>query len=128
MKTETHHAIRTLLVLPSILAYSAVIVYFLKDISRGDTEAMSNIAQFNMRLGLFMAFVMFITIKLREFIFYKFYQNKAEYLDIAEKILKIDNIVFLRILTYIADFLISCMLGSMLWVIALAGFGTKLLK
>ncbi|WP_037586663.1 hypothetical protein [Stenoxybacter acetivorans] len=89
---------------------------------------MSNIAQFNLRLGLFIAFVMFITIKLREFIFYKFYQNKAEYLDIEEKILKIDSVVFLRILTYIADFLISCMLGSMLWIIALVGFSAKLLK
>ncbi|WP_156956536.1 hypothetical protein, partial [Stenoxybacter acetivorans] len=65
MEIETHRTIRALLVLPSILAYSAVIVYFLKDIGIDDIEKMRYIAQANMRFPFFILFISFILIKLR---------------------------------------------------------------
>ncbi|WP_037586664.1 hypothetical protein [Stenoxybacter acetivorans] len=114
-----HGVVRVMLFFPCIVFYSAVVVYFLKDIDRNNLEAMHEFMGLHIKICFAIGGIGTIIIYTRNWLYDKIKPNKPDNWNMD------DNII-LRVMNYIFFILSWFDCAGFVWIFASLGMGSKI--
>ncbi|WP_037586676.1 hypothetical protein [Stenoxybacter acetivorans] len=114
-----HDIVQAMLYVPCIILYSAVVIYFLKDIDRNNLEAMREFMGLHTKICLTIGGFGIMIGKTRNWLYDKIKPNKPDDWGMNDSII-------LRVMGYIFAIFSFFLIAGFVWIFTSLGIGSKI--